>query len=208
MRVREMEKVLTTSLISMVHTHPQHGQHMSGHIPARQTPVDASGTTDVVSLGTPLGGGGALDVVETAKDIVRSHEAMGDVRAVQASKRSLKELEYSLDQIDKRMATVREKNRYLQRRYKRIKASINREIWASKVRSDSNREMYLASLASEQASKYQLMRDDYNAKLEDLLLEKQSIMTQHEATDETVAQSIQAGRSLERAIGSLKRQIV
>jgi len=202
MRVREMEKVLTTSLITMVHTHP----HLSSATSSSASqPMSTSSITAIPPLQHRQQS--EEQIAEKAAEIVDAHERIGDVSAIQASKRSLKELEHSLDVIDTKMASIRKKNRDLQQRYGRIEASLNREVWKSKVKGDLPREQYLASLATQQSTKYQQMSQSYSNQMQDLTLKKESIMAQHTSTDTSLQASLQASQSFDRAVASLRSNL-
>lgn len=190
MRVREMEKVISTSMVSLVHTHP----HLASYHPPishgqQHSDVPTSEVDDVI--------------VDKAKEIVRSHDKVSNPSAVQASRRTLRELEYSLDAIDRKMASIRKKNRDVQQRYGRIQASINRELWKAKVRGDNDREAYLRRLAAEQSTKYQQITQTNLNDVQTLSMKKEMVMSQHSNIDETVSDADLATRSLRKAIDSL-----
>ena len=197
MRVREMEKVLTTSLITMVHTHPHLSTSSSSSGAAALPPPPTQPTSSSATLPPE-------EIAEKAAEIVDAHQRIGDASAIQASKRSLKELEHTLDVIDTTMAKVRKKNRDLQQRYGRIQASLNREVWKAKVRGDVEREQYLGSLATQQSTKYEQMSQSYSSQMQGLTMKKESIMAQHASTDTNVQESLDASRSFSRAVDSLR----
>lgn len=193
MRVREMEKVISTSMISLVHTHP----HLATSHPTSTKHWETS------HIG-PASISSDDNIVQKAKQIVQSHDRIPNPNDVQASRRSLQELEYTLDTIDRKIGTLRKKNRELQQRYGRIQASINRELWKAKVKGDVARETYLLRLSQEQSGKFEQIRSSTVNEMQSLASKKELIMLQHKNVDTTVSEADQASRSLRVAIDSLR----
>lgn len=192
LRVREMEKVLTSSLISMVNTHPL----MAPAATTTTTPTPPMETTTSTTNSEE-------QIADKAAEIVQTHSLMQDRQDIEADKRMLRELEGSLDILDKKMAAVRRKARGLNQRYSRIEASINRELWKARMKSDTDRLANLETLQREQETKYRTMSQGFSDQIQTLTLEKDNLMARHESTDSSLQQSVAADRRFRKAVRSL-----
>lgn len=192
LRVREMEKVLTSSLISMVNTHPLMTPSLST-APAPPTTTTAP----------PPQSSSEEEIATKAAQIVQTHSLMQDRQDIESDKRMLRELEGTLDIMDKKMNAVRKKARGLNQRYSRIEASINRELWKARIQGDTDRLANLETLQREQETKYRTMSQTFSDQIQTLTLEKDNLMAKHESTDTSLQQSVAADAQFRKAVRSL-----
>jgi hypothetical protein len=164
LRLREIEAVLASSLIHIVHNN-------------RSEPEGRR--IDDTSIKQE-------EKTERAERLVAAKRNLSTAKDLSASERLKRELEQSLDTIAKSLEREQTQLNALQKRYQRISTSIRRELWRVSLTNDTVRGNELKQLLSDQTIKFNTLSENANTRIQILTSRNQTTLTQYKQTLEDI----------------------
>lgn len=184
LRVREIEAVLTSSLIHIVHQ--------------KQSPP----TTIIKEEEDTMSSSQNNTMTERAERLINAKRNLSMVKDVSSLERLKRELEQSLDSISKSLQREQMQLKVLQNRFQKINSSIKREMWRISLTNNTKRINELKQLLQEQTMKFNTLSENANTRIQILSTRNESTLTQYKETLEEIKDAKDKQREYQQALDS------
>jgi inosine/xanthosine triphosphate pyrophosphatase family protein len=186
LRVREIESVLTSSLIHIVH---------------QQQPPPP--TTTIIKEEENTSSSQNNTMTERAERLVNAKRNLSMVKDLSSLERLKRELEQSLDSISKSLQREQMQLKVLQNRFQKINSSIKREMWRISITNNNTKRINeLKQLLQEQTMKFNTLSENANTRIQILSTRNESTLTQYKETLEDIKDAKDKQREYQQALES------